>query len=258
MSNVSILVADDNKELCDMIISHVNKQDGLQVVAEAQDGQEALQKINELNPDVVILDSIMPNLDGIGVLEKLNLSSKNGPACIIISAVTSDKVAQQAIDLGASYYMAKPLDLDSLVSRIRQTQGIVPKAAKPSRLSRTTSASTLEGKITEMLLEIGVPANLRGYRYIREAVTMCIDDMEILNHVTKRLYPSVAKLCDTVPTRVERAIRHSIEKAWNNDNAEALENIFGNTINTRKGKPTSSEFIALLSDKIRLELLEGK
>ena len=181
------------------------------------------------------------------------------PITIILSALSQDKVIQRALDLGASYYMVKPFDLDTLTQRIRQLMQERP-AIKTVAVSFMASATPvqpqvfdLETRVTNILHEIGVPAHIRGYHYMREAIIMSVNDMDVLNYITKELYPSIAKKCNTTPSRVERAIRHAIEVAWNRGKIDAIDALFGYTINNHKGKPTNSEFIALIADRLRLE-----
>jgi len=257
-ARISILMADDNKEFCEAIVSYLQKQSDFTVLGVAHDGMETLEKIQSLQPDVAIIDGIMPKLDGLGVLEKLNLAKNDGPMVIMISAITQDKITQKAMELGAEYYIAKPFDLDSLVQRIRQLKAQlkhpVQKDTELGARNEQNRLYSLETKITGILHEIGVPAHIRGYHYMREAIMMAVDDMEILNYITKELYPTIAKKCNTTPSRVERAIRHAIEVAWSRGKVEVIDSMFGYTINNNKGKPTNSEFIALISDRLRLEL----
>ncbi len=254
-NKIRILLADDNKDFSDIVYAHLKKQPDMEVLAIAQDGVEAYTMILEEKPDVVLLDCIMPHLDGLGVLEKINNSNLDKkPMSIIFSAISQEKVTQRAIDLGAEYYIVKPFDLDALVARIRQLK--IQKVTDNNIIinNKNSAAANLESKVTSMLHEIGVPAHIRGYNYMREAIMMAINDMDILNYITKELYPSIAKKCNTTPSRVERAIRHAIEVAWNRGKIDAIDNLFGYTINNHKGKPTNSEFIALIADQLRLEL----
>lgn len=264
--SIKVLLADDNKDFCDVVASYLEKQEDISVVDIAYDGVEAYNKINASKPDILILDGIMPKLDGIGVLEKLNKNNPTGkrPICIMLSAITQEKITQKAIDLGAEYYMVKPFDMESLVLRIRQLKESVGKNDKlngiqssPMKSSAETMELNLESRVTSILHEIGVPAHIRGYHYMREAIMMAVNDLDVLNYITKELYPSIAKKCNTTPSRVERAIRHAIEVAWSRGKIDAIDNLFGYTINTHKGKPTNSEFIALIADKLRLELKAG-
>lgn len=256
-TKIKVLLADDNKDFCDVLASYLNKYDDITVVAVAYDGVDACNKIQEYRPDIAIIDGIMPRLDALGVLERLQ-KNKDGfhPVCIVISEIKQEKVIHKAMELGASYYIVKPFDLESLASRIHQL--IYEKStAKPSgsqgQSGNASAAHDLETKVTNILHEIGVPANIRGYHYMREAIIMSVNDMDVLNYITKELYPSIAKKCNTTPSRVERAIRHAIEVAWNRGKVDAINALFGYTVNNHKGKPTNSEFIALIADKLRLE-----
>lgn len=267
-NKIRILLADDNKDFCDVVSSFLNKQEDMEVCGVSYDGVDAFNKIRDLHPDIAIIDGIMPRLDGLGVLEKLSKSTNltQKPICIMLSAISQEKITQRALELGAEYYIVKPFDMESLSSRIRQmkqekiqksavnpvifNQGILQR--DPVTASHN-AAYDLETKVTNILHEIGVPAHIRGYHYMREAIIMSVNDMDVLNYITKELYPSIAKKCNTTPSRVERAIRHAIEVAWNRGKIEAIDTLFGYTINNHKGKPTNSEFIALIADRLRLE-----
>ncbi|MBE6011554.1 sporulation transcription factor Spo0A [Anaeropeptidivorans aminofermentans] len=259
MSNgkISILLADDNKDFCDIMNNFFHQFDDMEVVGIAHDGIETYEKIMCLKPDVAIIDGIMPRLDGLGVLEKLDKPNRPGmPICIILSAMSQERITQKAIDLGADYYIVKPFDLESIVSRIRHLKSMPSSKvlSSPSAANPFSSAVSLESRVTNILHEIGVPAHIRGYHYMREAIMMAVNDIDVLNYITKELYPSIAKKCSTTPSRVERAIRHAIEVAWSRGKVDAIDKIFGYTVNTHKGKPTNSEFIALIADRLRLEL----
>ena len=264
-SKISVLIADDNKEFCSILNDYLLNQKDIVVTAIAKDGREALQLIQEKQPDLVVLDIIMPHLDGLGVLEKLGeLNLENPPRVIMLSAVGQDKITQQAINLGADYYVVKPFDMDTFTKRIRE----MFNKGESLSFTRRTSESTfvereaivtkkgsvdLETEITAIIHEIGVPAHIKGYSYLREAITMVVNDMELLSAVTKELYPSIAKRYNTTASRVERAIRHAIEVAWGRGQIEAINKLFGYTVHTEKGKPTNSEFIAIIADKLRLK-----
>lgn len=264
-TKIKLLLADDNKEFCDVISGYLNKQEDMEVVGMSHDGVDTYNKIKDLKPQVAIIDGIMPRLDGLGVLEKLEKQHvEPKPMCIILSAMSQDKIIQRAMDLGAEYYMVKPFDMESLADRIRQliyikVSGKVPenKVIRGEEKEAEPFKYDLETKVTNILHEIGVPAHIRGYHYMREAIIMSVNDMEILNYITKELYPSIAKKCNTTPSRVERAIRHAIEVAWNRGKVDAIDELFGYTINNHKGKPTNSEFIALIADRLRLEQKAG-
>ena len=256
---ITILLADDNKEFCDTLINYLEKHDDLEIIAVAYDGVEAYNKIVETKPDIAIIDGVMPRLDGLGVLEKLGLRQKPDhiPICIVLSVITQDKIAQKAMELGADYYIAKPFDLEALVSRLRHLKEQLAHPQAQSAKDAFSKTINLETKVTGILHEIGVPAHIRGYHYMREAIMMAVEDIDVLNYITKELYPTIAKKCNTTPSRVERAIRHAIEVAWSRGKVDVIDQMFGYTINNHKGKPTNSEFIALIADRLRLELKAG-
>lgn len=251
---ISILLADDNKDFCDILKNYLDKQSNIEVIDVAFDGLQAYEKIITLKPDVVLLDEVMPHLDGIGVLEKLQNIKDIKSMCIMLTAVTQEQVTQKAFSLGAKYYIAKPFDMELLVSRIRQLKETRLSNNNDNKIGINCTEIDLETRVTNILHEIGVPAHIRGYHYMREAIIMAIGDIDVLNYITKELYPSIAKKCNTTPSRVERAIRHAIEVAWSRGRIDAIDNLFGYTINNHKGKPTNSEFIALIADRLRLEL----
>ncbi|MBS5794488.1 MAG: sporulation transcription factor Spo0A [Lachnospirales bacterium] len=251
---IRVLLADDNKDFCDILKNYLNKQPNIDVIDVAFDGSEAYDKILTLKPDVVLLDEVMPHLDGIGVLEKLQNVKDIKTMCIMLTAVTQEQVMQKAFSLGAKHYIAKPFDMELLVSRINQLKENNISNNNNNKIGPNYTELDLETRVTNILHEIGVPAHIRGYHYMREAIIMAIGDIDVLNYITKELYPSIAKKCNTTPSRVERAIRHAIEVAWSRGRIDAIDNLFGYTINNHKGKPTNSEFIALIADRLRLEL----
>ena len=267
---ITVLIADDNQEFSMTLATYLKSQEDIVVVGRAKDGNEALDMITNLMPDVVLLDVIMPHLDGIGVLEKLNMIKMNKrPICIMLSAVGQDKITRKAVELGAEYYVVKPFDIELLITRIRELKNYKP-APNNNFISKDISISkqqyidiskgidkkeeNLEALVTNMIHEVGVPAHIKGYQYLREAIIMVVNDIDVINQITKSLYPKIASKFNTTPSRVERAIRHAIEVAWGRGQQEVVENIFGYTISAAKGKPTNSEFIAMISDKLRLEL----
>ena len=261
-SKISVIIADDNKEFCSILNDYLLNQRDIMVTGVAKDGREALELIEEKQPDLVILDIIMPHLDGLGVLERLNGMNLNKmPRVIVLSAVGQDKITQKAITLGADYYVVKPFDMDIFTKRIREmfngnSQEIVRRSSSISESDNRNNSRgkiDLESEITNIIHEIGVPAHIKGYMYLREAITMVVGDMELLSAVTKELYPSIAKKFNTTASRVERAIRHAIEVAWGRGQVDAINKLFGYTIHTEKGKPTNSEFIAIIADKLRLK-----
>ena len=264
-SKISVLIADDNKEFCSILNDYLLNQKDIVVTAIAKDGREALELIEEKEPDLVILDIIMPHLDGLGVLERLNsMELKKIPRVIVLSAVGQDKITQQAITLGADYYVVKPFDMDIFTKRIREMFSTTAAVEVERRISQIPlvereAAATkrgpmdLETEITSIIHEIGVPAHIKGYMYLREAISMVVNNVELLSAVTKELYPSIAKKYNTTASRVERAIRHAIEVAWSRGQIDTINKLFGYTINNGKGKPTNSEFIAMIADKLRLK-----
>ena len=256
---ISILLADDNKEFCDTLVNYLEKHDDLEIIGIAHDGVDAYNKIIETKPDIAIIDGVMPRLDGLGVLEKLNLKDnpEHAPICIVLSVITQDKITQKAMELGADYYIAKPFDLEALVSRLRHLKEQINHPQTQSARAALGKTINLETKVTGILHEIGVPAHIRGYHYMREAIIMAVEDIDVLNYITKELYPTIAKKSNTTPSRVERAIRHAIEVAWSRGKVDVIDQMFGYTINNHKGKPTNSEFIALIADRLRLELKAG-
>ena len=264
---ITVLIADDNQDFSKTLATYLENEEDMEVVGIAKDGVEAVEQIKEFLPDVAILDVIMPHLDGIGVLERINNSTiVKLPICIMLSAVGQDKITQKAIALGADYYVVKPFDIELLIKRIREIKNFKPETNK-NFISRDTqqtrqyveigknlNSDDLEALVTNIIHEVGVPAHIKGYQYLREAIMMVTKDIDVINQITKSLYPQIAAKFDTTPSRVERAIRHAIEVAWARGETNLMENIFGYTVNAMKGKPTNSEFIAMIADKLRLEL----
>ncbi|MBS5931679.1 two-component system, response regulator, stage 0 sporulation protein A [Anaerosporobacter mobilis DSM 15930] len=259
MGKITVAIVDDNERIVNLLETILKEDDDVEVVGKADNGIDALTIIKEKNPDVVLLDLIMPKLDGLGVLEKVKHNSefKKTPAFIVVTAIGQEGVTENAFDLGASYYIMKPFDNNIILSRIKQIKG-------ESRLVDNHRVSTFENKsnymernletdVTNIIHEIGVPAHIKGYQYLRDAIMMSVNDSEMLNSITKLLYPSIAKQHKTTPSRVERAIRHAIEVAWSRGKMDTIDDLFGYTVSNGKGKPTNSEFVALIADKIRLE-----
>lgn len=264
---ITVLIADDNQEFSRTLSSYLEAQQDMEVIGMARDGNEAVEMITNTNPDVVLLDVIMPHLDGLGVLENINIiKADKKPMCIMLSAVGQDKITQQAINLGAEYYVVKPFDIELLIKRIRelkfykpnQKNNFIGREIKPQYIEISNNEAKtedhLEALVTNLIHEVGVPAHIKGYQYLREAIMMVVNDIDVINQITKSLYPQIARKYSTTPSRVERAIRHAIEVAWGRGEQEAVQNIFGYTISAAKGKPTNSEFIAMIADKLRLEL----
>lgn len=255
-----VIIADAGEEYRMLLYEILTAEGDFDVVGCTGDGQTAYALIQAEKPDVLLTDLILSGLDGLAVLEKVSaMSDSDRPAVIIISGFSSEHTLSVASNLGASYYMQKPCDVPTLLSRIRmvsgkarQTSPIVP-VAKPVRQEQS-----LESLVTDIIHEIGVPAHIKGYQYLREAIILTINDMDIINAVTKVLYPTVAKKYATTPSRVERAIRHAIEVAWDRGDLETLQKFFGYTVSNIKGKPTNSEFIAMIADRLSLQRRESR
>ena len=261
MSKISVAVVDDNERMVNLLTDIMNSDGEIEVVGTAKNGIEALSLINEAEPDVVLLDIIMPELDGLGVMERVrkNKSLKKCPSFIVITAIGQEGVTENAFELGADYYIMKPFDNNMVLSRVKQLK--TDRKVKLVESSCQTVCEdkesyierNLESDVTNIIHEIGVPAHIKGYQYLRDAIMMSVNDGEMLNSITKLLYPSIAKRHKTTPSRVERAIRHAIEVAWSRGKMDTIDELFGYTVNNGKGKPTNSEFVALIADKIRLE-----
>ena len=264
---ITVLISDDNREFANTLKEYLEKEEDIEVIGMAKDGEEAISLIASLKPQVVLLDAIMPHLDGLGVLERMNaLRLANPPICIMISAVGQDKITQKAIELGAQYYIIKPFDIQVLVQRIKELKYYQPSIPRGNFLVKETKSQyiqipqvskdddTVEALVTNVIHEIGVPAHIKGYQYLREAIIMVVNNIDIINQITKQLYPEIAEKYHTTPSRVERAIRHAIEVAWDRGDVDVLSSYFGYTIQSERGKPTNSEFIAMITDKINLSM----
>ena len=254
-------IADDNERMLKTLGDIVRSDGELQVVGMAKDGEEAYEMIKKKEPDVVLLDIVMPKLDGLTVMDKIrnDKNIKKHPAFIMVSAIGQEKITEDAFALGADYYIMKPFDNEVVINRIKHVRNKELRKAKEARKAgayerkQDFEERDLESDVTNIIHEIGVPAHIKGYQYLREAIIMSVTDMEMLNSITKILYPGIAKKYQTTPSRVERAIRHAIEVAWSRGKMDTIDELFGYTIHNGKGKPTNSEFIALIADKIRLE-----
>ncbi|CQR74073.1 Stage 0 sporulation protein A [Sporomusa ovata DSM 2662] len=254
---IKVAIADDNKEFSDILQECLNREPDIELVGVAYNGEQILSIIEEKMPDVIILDIIMPHLDGLGVLERLNLSNNTKrPKIIMLTAFGQETITQRVVELGADYYVLKPFNMDVLISRIRQLAGMI-SVTHPVTAAATmpvVKSRPIDVEVTNIIREIGIPAHIKGYQYLRDAIMMIVAEVELLGAVTKVLYPMIAEKYSTTPSRVERAIRHAIEVAWNRGNIEMINKIFGYTIKLDKGKPTNSEFMAMIADKLRMEM----
>ena len=257
--SVDILLVDDNEEFCQLLAEFFEINNGFNVVEVLNNGLQVVEYLEENDqPDLLILDIIMPHLDGIGVLEELD--SRNliqDMKIIALTALGHDKIMKNIFELGAHYYIMKPFDLDKLVDRINLLMN--SESEEPSQdiylknIKMETEEENFTRYITDIIHELGVPAHIKGYRYIRHAVELVIKDMDLLGAVTKELYPQVSEEFDSTPSRVERAIRHAIDVAWKRGNQKALKKYFKNNLNDNS-KPTNSQFIARIADEIMVEL----
>lgn len=253
-----VLVADSGDDFRLLMADTISSEEDMSVVGTAADGVEVLRLSEELKPNVIVMDLVLTKMDGLGVLSRLS-QFQQPPAVIIVSSFFNEHVVQEAAELGAYYFMAKPCDVPALLSRIRQVAagaraGFAPRTQETVR----GAGENLEAVVTDVLHEIGVPAHIKGYQYLREAILLTINDMDIINSVTKILYPEVARKFGTTPSRVERAIRHAIEVAWDRGDIETLQRFFGYTVSNVKGKPTNSEFIAMIADCLCLRRKAGR
>ena len=240
----TVLLADANEEFRTLVRGIIDETEEFTVVGSVGDGAEALRLARQEAPDLLLMDVLLPGLDGFGVLKQLR-ELERPPKVILISAFCRDSVVSEAVELGASYFLTKPVEQNALLDRMRALFGREPAAEEPP--------AELKNLVTSVIHEIGVPAHIKGYQYLREAIMIAVDDMDVINAVTKVLYPEVAKRFNTTPSRVERAIRHAIEVAWDRGDLETLQKYFGYTVSNAKGKPTNSEFIAMITDRLVLE-----
>lgn len=264
--NIKVLVADNSEFAKNDLKDFLQNNDKVQFVGVVDNGRDAYRTIIDETPDVVLIDVILPVMDGFTVIEKINVnkSIKRKPLFIIISSMGNQSMVEYACKLGVIYYIMKPYNLDSMLHRILQAAMLHMRSEWDVKKKERTYVmqeygmsnymeTTLENDVTDIIREIGIPAHIKGYQYIREAIMLTVNDMNLLNYITKLLYPTIAKKYKTTSSSVERAIRHAIEVAWNKGQIDVLEELFGYTISAGKGKPTNSEFIALIADKLRLE-----
>ena len=224
------------------------------IVGELNDGQEGFEQICNLGPDLVIADIVLQNYDGFELLEKIaNSASVKKPKVLILSSIKGEDFAQKAIDLGASYYLAKPVADDVLIKRIKSILQNDEQDSKKVYALKTTKNRALDEKISNIFITVGIPAHIRGYQFLREAIKMAIEEPDVINSITKQLYPTIAQRFSTSASKVERAIRHAIEVAWNRGKIENINSLFGLKVYSSNEKPTNGEFIALVADKMLIE-----
>jgi len=245
----TVIIADNSEEFCAGLTAALKRAEGFQVLGTVNDGEQAIRMVTERKPDVLVLDMMLAKQDGISVLKALSIIEKR-PVVFATSGFVTDYVASAAANLGVRYLMLKPCDLSALVERMEEVRTVATSRTPQLR----NTGSGIEAMVTNIIHEIGVPAHIKGYQYLREAIIIAVGDMEVINAITKVLYPQVAKAFQTTPSRVERAIRHAIEVAWDRGDLDTLQRFFGYTVSNTKGKPTNSEFIALIADKLQLQL----
>ncbi len=254
MADIRVMLVDDNAELRASVKTFLEHQDGIVVPCECGNGAEALAAIEKTPVDVVVLDIIMPQMDGYSLMEEISRRQmENPPQVIVVSALGRDDFIMRAVELGARYYMIKPIELSVLAGRIREVCGQAVQAREPFRLTTPGRAPTLDEKLSSLFLTIGIPAHIKGYQFLREAVKMVVDNPDVINRITKELYPGIARRFNTSSSKVERAIRHAIEVAWSRGRIDTLNKAFGCKVATREDKPTNGEFIAMIADKLSLE-----
>lgn len=244
VSKINVILADANEEFRMLLKQRLESTEEFRVVGSTGDGMEAFELIQKETPQLVVMDVVLPALDGMSILSRLSAMDLR-PKTILVSAFCNEKIVAEANEFGVDYFLPKPCDEDALLGRMYQ----VCRGDEP----RLSEEEELKNSVTAMIHEIGVPAHIKGYQYVREAIMIAVNDMDVINAVTKVLYPEVAKRYGTTPSRVERAIRHAIEVAWDRGDLETLQKYFGYTVSISKGKPTNSEFIAMLSDRLVLE-----
>ena len=259
---ISVLFADTDKVTVQRLSANITSDYQITVCDIVENGYQVIERVDILKPDIVIMDVVLPNIDGMGVLERLKSKEREFenfvmPKVIMVSAVNDDRMAQDCRTLGADYFMVKPLSWENVIKNIKRLcdptfeKEIGRGNGKKYEICENLDVETM---VTDIIHEIGIPAHIKGYQYIRHAIMLVIDNLDIINSITKTLYPTVAQDFKTTASRVERAIRHAIEVAWDRGDTEVLNSIFGYTIATSKGKPTNSEFIAMIADKLRLQI----
>ncbi len=249
---IKVLIGDNSTEF-GVICGDILRSEGFEVSLVQKDGIKVVEGIKTFLPDIVVMESFMSQIDAIGVMAEVNKLNVASPKFLVISGYDNKFIEQEIMENGASYYMLKPIAFHSLCDRIKSIGGHMKMQQNPID-GPIDNHDDLESIVTDVILNIGVPAHVKGYHYIRQAIMLSIKDANMINSVTKLLYPTVAKIYETTSSRVERAIRHAIEIAWDRGDVDTLNSYFGYTINTGRGKPTNSEFIAMISDKLRLKL----
>ncbi len=244
-NKITVVLADANEEFRTMLCESIEETGEFAVVGTAGDGMSALRLVREKEPQLLVSEVLLPELDGFGLLDRIAQLEKR-PKTILLSAMYRGDVVARAMEMDVSFFMPKPCEIGSLMERMRRIAGVVGEEEEDE-------TQALQRQVTEVIHEVGVPAHIKGYQYVREAIVIAVQDMDVINAVTKVLYPEVARRFATTPSRVERAVRHAIEVAWDRGDLDTLQGYFGYTVSNVKGKPTNSEFIAMIADRIRLQ-----
>ncbi len=253
MQKVKVLILDDSTTFRNQMSIELHRKD-FEIVGVSGNGEEGIKLIKSERPDVVVTDILLSGIDGIGVIKKIKEENmRRAPVFIIATKLSSDYLMREANSLGVGYYLLKPFEPETLCERIEKIAGTRLKGEGAETETDGIFSGEIEREVTDCILELGIPAHIKGYYYIRTAIIMSMENPELLHAVTKILYPTIAKKFQTTPSRVERAIRHAIEVSWERGDIEKLQAVFGYTVSVNKGKPTNSEFIALLADKLRLK-----
>ncbi|MBS7262444.1 MAG: sporulation transcription factor Spo0A [Eubacteriales bacterium] len=249
---IKVVIAEENVLLRSAVESYLYKEKRIEIVGMAPNGETAVELIEKKRPDVLVTDIILPKLDGIAVMERMHALA---PQCraIVLTALTQENFVMRAMEAGADYFMAKPFDMEVLRARILECGAPRSGAVNPFSASLGGMTKSRDEKISTIFITIGIPAHIKGYQFLREAIKMVADNPDLINRITKELYPGIAKRFDTTPSKVERAIRHAIEVAWTRGKIDNINQIFGFNVYGRNEKPTNGEFIALVADKLVLE-----
>jgi len=250
-----VLLADASEEFRRVFAGILADEGDIELIGSTGDGEEAVRMVKEYGPDVLVVDLVLSRMDGLEVIQTLEGMAVR-PRVLVLSSFARGNMAELAAEHGADYYMMKPCKTATLVERVRQLAGQPQSGGEEEAARPGTREQSLESTVTAIIHEIGVPAHIKGYQYLREAIMIAVEDMEVINAVTKILYPEVAKRFGTTASRVERAIRHAIEVAWDRGDLETLQKYFGYTVSNSKGKPTNSEFIAMIADRLQLQRKE--
>ncbi len=254
MEKIRVMLADDNLNLLRLLTDYLSRKPDIELVAAVSDGVEIPDAVRQFAPEILVMDIIMPRRDGFMTLEALNaMEASLRPRVIVLTGLARDDFIMRAIQLGASYYMVKPFDMGLLYERIVEIAREQPGAALASDAPGDGPEESVDEQITNLFLTLGIPAHIKGYQYLREAVRMVLDNHDLINRITKELYPGIARRFDTSASKVERAMRHAIEVAWTRGRLEAVNQMYGYRVFAREDKPTNGEFIAMVSDKLAVK-----